>query len=81
MTTTNSLIERKRAKSGETGALYAANGCRHASFRARRAASVTKRGIALVRMMVSSPYRPRSRDENQAILDRLGLVGPFWRLA
>jgi hypothetical protein len=25
-------------------------------------------------------WRPRSRDENQAILDRLGLVGDFWRL-
>jgi hypothetical protein len=25
-------------------------------------------------------WRPRSRDENQAILDRLGLGGPFWRL-
>ena len=26
-------------------------------------------------------WQPRSRDENQAILDRLGLVGPFWTLA
>jgi hypothetical protein len=25
-------------------------------------------------------WQPRSRDENQAILDRLGLVGPFWTL-
>jgi hypothetical protein len=25
-------------------------------------------------------WRPRTRDENQAILDRLGLVGPFWTL-
>jgi len=25
-------------------------------------------------------WRARSRDENQAILDRLGLTGPFWRL-
>jgi hypothetical protein len=25
-------------------------------------------------------WRPRSRDENQAILERLGLVGPFWKL-
>ena len=25
-------------------------------------------------------WRPRSRDENQTILDRLGLVGPFWNL-
>jgi len=26
-------------------------------------------------------WRPHSREQNQAILDRLGLVGPFWRLA
>ena len=26
-------------------------------------------------------WRPRSRDENQAILDRLGLVGSFWQLS
>ncbi len=25
-------------------------------------------------------WRPRSRDQNQAILDRLGLAGPFWQL-
>jgi hypothetical protein len=25
-------------------------------------------------------WRPRTRDENQAILDRLGLVGAFWQL-
>jgi hypothetical protein len=25
-------------------------------------------------------WRPRTRNENQAILDRLGLVGGFWRL-
>ena len=25
-------------------------------------------------------WRPRTRDESQAILDRLGLTGPFWRL-
>lgn len=25
-------------------------------------------------------WRPRSRDESQAILDRLGLSGPFWQL-
>ena len=25
--------------------------------------------------------RPRTREENQAILDRLGLAGPFWALA
>jgi hypothetical protein len=26
-------------------------------------------------------WRPRTRDENMAILDRLGLVGAFWELA
>jgi hypothetical protein len=25
-------------------------------------------------------WQPRTRDENQEILDRLGLVGPFWTL-
>jgi hypothetical protein len=25
-------------------------------------------------------WRPRSRNESQSILDRLGLVGPFWTL-
>jgi hypothetical protein len=29
---------------------------------------------------LDSDWRPRSRDENQAILDRLGLVGQFWNL-
>jgi hypothetical protein len=25
-------------------------------------------------------WRPHTREQNQAILDRLGLVGEFWRL-
>jgi hypothetical protein len=25
-------------------------------------------------------WRPRTREENQAILDHLGLIGPFWTL-
>jgi hypothetical protein len=25
-------------------------------------------------------WRPRTREENQRILDGLGLTGPFWRL-
>jgi len=29
---------------------------------------------------LSPEWRPRTRDENQAILDRLGLTGPFWAL-
>jgi hypothetical protein len=29
---------------------------------------------------VDPDWRPHSREENQAILDRLGLTGPFWNL-
>ena len=29
---------------------------------------------------LDTDWRPRTRDENQAILDGLGLVGPFWQL-
>jgi hypothetical protein len=29
---------------------------------------------------LSPDWRPRTREENQAILDRLGLTGPFWSL-
>ena len=29
---------------------------------------------------LSPDWRPRTRPENQAILDRLGLTGAFWRL-
>ncbi len=29
---------------------------------------------------LSPGWRPHSRDQNQAILDGLGLDGPFWRL-
>jgi hypothetical protein len=29
---------------------------------------------------LSADWRPRTREENQAILDRLGLVGAFWTL-
>ena len=29
---------------------------------------------------VAPDWRPHTRDENQAILDRLGLTGPFWSL-
>jgi hypothetical protein len=25
-------------------------------------------------------WRPHTREQNQAILDRLGLTGPFWQL-
>ena len=29
---------------------------------------------------LSPDWRPRAREESQAILDRLGLTGPFWSL-
>jgi hypothetical protein len=29
---------------------------------------------------LSAGWRPHSRDQNQAILDQLGLTGDFWRL-
>jgi hypothetical protein len=29
---------------------------------------------------VSPDWRPHTRDQNQAILDSLGLTGEFWRL-
>lgn len=29
---------------------------------------------------LSPDWRPHSREQNQAILERLGLTGPFWTL-
>jgi hypothetical protein len=29
---------------------------------------------------LSPDWQPRTRDQNQAILDRLGLTGSFWQL-
>jgi len=29
---------------------------------------------------LSPDWRPRTRDQNQTILNRLGLTGPFWTL-
>lgn len=29
---------------------------------------------------LSPDWTPRTRDQSQAILDRLGLIGEFWRL-
>ena len=29
---------------------------------------------------LSPDWRPHTREQNQAILDRLGLTGPFWQL-
>ena len=30
---------------------------------------------------LAADWRPRTREQNQAILERLGLTGDFWRLA
>ena len=30
---------------------------------------------------LASDWRPHTREQNQSILDALGLVGPFWELA
>ncbi len=30
---------------------------------------------------ISSEWTPHTREQNQAILERLGLVGEFWQLA
>ncbi|HUG29631.1 MAG TPA: hypothetical protein VMQ65_03835 [Candidatus Limnocylindria bacterium] len=29
---------------------------------------------------LAADWRPHTREQNQAILDRLGLTGPFWSL-
>ena len=29
---------------------------------------------------LAAGWRPHTREQNQAILDRLGLTGPFWQL-
>jgi hypothetical protein len=29
---------------------------------------------------LSPDWQPHTRDQNQGILDRLGLTGPFWKL-
>ncbi|MEW5990854.1 MAG: hypothetical protein AB1736_05845 [Chloroflexota bacterium] len=29
---------------------------------------------------LSPDWQPHTREQNQAILDRLGLIGPFWHL-
>lgn len=30
---------------------------------------------------LADDWRPHTRDQNRAILDRLGLIGEFWKLA
>ena len=36
---------------------------------------------AWYRDRLAPDWTPHSREQNQAILDRLGLTGPFWRLS
>jgi hypothetical protein len=36
--------------------------------------------VAWWRDRLAPDWHPHTRDQNQAILDRLGLTGPFWRL-
>ena len=37
-------------------------------------------GLAWYADRLDRDWRPHTRDENQAILDRLDLVGDFWRV-
>jgi len=41
---------------------------------------VAELGQAWYEDRLAPEWRPRTREQNQAILDRLGLTGPFWRL-
>ena len=43
-------------------------------------ATLSKLAHAWYQDRLSPDWRPRTRDENQAILDGLGLTGDFWRL-
>jgi hypothetical protein len=41
---------------------------------------VIELGLAWYTDRLESDWRPHTRDQNQAILNRLDLVGEFWRL-
>ncbi len=41
---------------------------------------VVELGLAWYADRLDPDWRPHTRDQNQGILDRLGLVGDFWRL-
>jgi hypothetical protein len=41
---------------------------------------VIELGLAWYRDRLASDWRPHTRDQNQAILNHLDLVGEFWRL-
>jgi hypothetical protein len=42
---------------------------------------LSRLGHAWYEDRLSPGWRPHTLDKNQAILDRLGLTGDFWRLA
>ena len=43
-------------------------------------ATLSRLAYAWYRDRLAPDWRPRTAGENQAILDRVGLSGPFWRL-
>ena len=43
-------------------------------------AKLSELAHAWYRDRLSPDWRPHTRDQNQAILDALGLMGDFWRL-
>jgi hypothetical protein len=43
-------------------------------------AKLSELAHAWYRNRLSPDWRPHRRDQNQAILDELGLMGDFWRL-
>jgi hypothetical protein len=45
------------------------------------AAKLTELAFAWWDDRLAPDWRPHTRDQNQAILERLGLTGEFWRLA
>ena len=45
-----------------------------------RVLNVVELGLAWYADRLDRDWRPHTRDQNQAILDRLGLVSDFWRL-
>ncbi len=46
-----------------------------------RAGTLSELAPAWYHDRLDPEWRPHSLEQNQAILDRLGLTGPFWRLA
>ena len=46
-----------------------------------RVTTLADLAVAWWRDRLSPDWRPHTREQNQAILDRLGLTGEFWQLA